>query len=137
MWGAKGDGMTQLADWLRAQMKARKVSQRALAKYSGVSKGQISRILREGHTPGNEDLVRLAVYFKFDPLTLMALTAGLDGGDSKNLHPTIQSLTEIVKGLDLSLQAALAEAWAKNLELAMTMLEEGRKVQAQEPPHSP
>jgi len=47
-------------DWLRVQLRARRMSQRQLATRSGISHATISRILNEDREPGLDTATRLA-----------------------------------------------------------------------------
>ena len=54
-----GDGPT-FSEWLRAQMKAKRMSQRHLQLRSGVDHTTISRLLRGEHAPSLETATKLA-----------------------------------------------------------------------------
>ena len=47
-------------EWLRAQLKAKKMSQRQLAQQSGVDHSTISRLMRGGRTPSLGTATKLA-----------------------------------------------------------------------------
>jgi transcriptional regulator with XRE-family HTH domain len=50
----------ELRDWLKDQLKERRLSQNALAKYAGVGVATVNSIVKHGHTPGAEVLNKLA-----------------------------------------------------------------------------
>lgn len=75
-------------DWLRAQLKARKMSQRQLAQQSGVDHSTISRLVRGDRTPSLGTAAKLA----------LGLRELRDDGDTtqyigllaaSNAHPTV------------------------------------------------
>jgi transcriptional regulator with XRE-family HTH domain len=53
----------ELRDWLKAQLKERRLSQNALAKHTGIGVATVNSIVKSGHTPGAEILNKLAAYF--------------------------------------------------------------------------
>jgi|SRR6185295_10492074 len=53
-------GATSFSDWLRVQLRSRRMSQRHLASRSGVSHATISRILREPRDPSLDTAMSLA-----------------------------------------------------------------------------
>jgi transcriptional regulator with XRE-family HTH domain len=55
--------MTNLGEWLQAQMRRHELTLNATAVYAGVGMATISGILNKGHVPKAETLCRLADYF--------------------------------------------------------------------------
>ena len=56
----EGQGGRPFNEWLRAQLRAKKMSQRQLAQQSGVDHSTISRLIRGDRTPSLETATRLA-----------------------------------------------------------------------------
>ena len=56
----EGQGGRPFSEWLRAQLRAKKMSQRQLAQQSGVDHSTISRLIRGDRTPSLETATRLA-----------------------------------------------------------------------------
>ncbi len=56
----EGQGGRPFNEWLRAQLRAKKMSQRQLAQQSGVDHSTISRLIRGDRTPSLETATKLA-----------------------------------------------------------------------------
>jgi transcriptional regulator with XRE-family HTH domain len=56
----RGAGTTSFSEWMRVQLRSRRMSQRQLGARSGVSHATISRILREHREPNLDTAMRLA-----------------------------------------------------------------------------
>ena len=56
----EGQGGRPFSEWLRAQLRAKKMSQRQLAQQSGVDHSTISRLIRGDRTPSLETATKLA-----------------------------------------------------------------------------
>ena len=66
--------MSELADWLWAQMKERGYNQAQTSVHAGVAGGTISDILTKDHIPRIEILFRLADHFGTDRIDIFQLT---------------------------------------------------------------
>ncbi|MFC2037960.1 helix-turn-helix domain-containing protein [Chloroflexota bacterium] len=73
--------MTPLANWLREQLQARDLTQRAAASQAGVSMATLSDILRKGHIPKVDILFRLADAFDLDRVEILRLSGHLKPAD--------------------------------------------------------
>jgi transcriptional regulator with XRE-family HTH domain len=67
---------TELGDWLRKQLKRRRLSQNAFVSCTGLSKGTVSDIINKGHVPKPEVLNAIADYFN-EPRQKVYQLAGL------------------------------------------------------------
>jgi transcriptional regulator with XRE-family HTH domain len=72
---------TPLAEWLAEAMsgwvdpetRMPGISQRKLARETGISQAQLHEVLKKGHSPGPDILKKLAAFFGADPLALFRL----------------------------------------------------------------
>jgi transcriptional regulator with XRE-family HTH domain len=95
--------MSELAAWLRSELRRRELTQNQVAVYAGVGQATISDILNKGHVPKVETLFRLADYFQTPREELLRLAGHL---------PSAVSSEEEASGLagsDESLIRALLE----------------------------
>jgi hypothetical protein len=58
------------------------ISQRRLAEETGVSQTQLHAIIKKGHSPGPEILIKFADFFGANPMSLFALAYLSDGGEA-------------------------------------------------------
>ena len=58
------------------------ISQRRLAEETGVSQTQLHAIIKYGHSPGPEILIKFADFFGANPLSLFALAYLSNGGEA-------------------------------------------------------
>ena len=72
---------SDLAHWLRDQMRARRIGRNALARLTGVSAGTISRITLYDYVPGVPILHALADCFGADRDMVLELAGVLRGSD--------------------------------------------------------
>jgi transcriptional regulator with XRE-family HTH domain len=70
-----------LAQWLRAQLDKRGLTQNQVAVYAGVSAATLTDILRNGHIPKAETLCRLADYFDASRIDVFVLAGHLQRAD--------------------------------------------------------
>jgi len=78
---------TQLAIWLRSQLKERRVTAQRAAAGAGVGGATISDILNVGHIPQIDVLLRLADYFGTPRPAVLCLAAGLPSGSANRASP--------------------------------------------------
>jgi transcriptional regulator with XRE-family HTH domain len=69
--------MTLLARWLEKELHRRDLSLRAASAASGISIATLSNVLRKGHIPKSDTLLRLADYLGAPRDQVLALAAGL------------------------------------------------------------
>ena len=62
-----------MARWVDPETRMMGLSQRRLAERAGVSQTQVHEILKRGHSPSPAILVKFALFFGVDPLTLFAV----------------------------------------------------------------
>jgi transcriptional regulator with XRE-family HTH domain len=62
-----------MARWVNPQTQMPGISQRRLAEETGVSQTQLHAIIKRGHNPGPDILIKFADFFGTDPLSLLAL----------------------------------------------------------------
>ena len=81
--------MTELATWLRAQMKSRGYNQIQTSVHTGVAQGTLSEILQKDHIPQIETLFRLAEHFDTDRTEILILAGHLQRADQlpRGQHP--------------------------------------------------
>jgi plasmid maintenance system antidote protein VapI len=62
-----------MARWINPQTQMPGISQRRLAEETGVSQTQLHAIIKKGHSPGPEILIKFADFFGANPMSLFAL----------------------------------------------------------------
>ena len=62
-----------MARWINPQTQMPGISQRRLAEETGVSQTQLHAIIKKGHSPGPEILIKFADFFGANPVSLHAL----------------------------------------------------------------
>lgn len=85
-----------LADWLKDRLRERSLSQRQLAKQTGIATGTISAILH-GHVPGPGIVGTLADFFGADAGTVLEIAGFLELSDVPGELPP--ELKDIVRRL--------------------------------------
>lgn len=68
-----------MARWINPQTQMPGISQRRLAEETGVSQTQLHAIIKKGHSPGPEILIKFADFFGANPMSLFALAYLGDG----------------------------------------------------------
>ena len=71
-----------MARWVNPQTQMPGISQRRLAEETGVSQTQLHAIIKKGHSPGPEILIKFADFFGANPMSLFALAYLADGGEA-------------------------------------------------------
>ena len=71
-----------MARWINPQTQMPGISQRRLAEETGVSQTQLHAIIKKGHSPGREILIKFADFFGANRLSLFALAYLSDGGEA-------------------------------------------------------
>jgi hypothetical protein len=71
-----------MARWINPQTQMPGISQRRLAEETGVSQTQLHAIIKKGHSPGPEILIKFADFFGANPMSLFALAYLGDGGEA-------------------------------------------------------
>jgi ubiquinone/menaquinone biosynthesis C-methylase UbiE len=70
------------ARWINPQTQMPGLSQRRLAEETGVSQTQLHAIIKKGHSPGSNILIKFADFFGANPLSLFAVAYLGDGGEA-------------------------------------------------------
>jgi transcriptional regulator with XRE-family HTH domain len=84
-----------MARWVNPETQMPGISQRRLAEETGVSQTQLHAIIKKGHSPGSEILLKFADFFGANPLSLFALTYLSEGSKvSFDIRRSDQTLTE-------------------------------------------
>ena len=68
-----------MARWINPQTQMPGISQRRLAEETGVSQTQLHAIIKKGHSPGSDILIKFADFFGANPMSLFALAYLGDG----------------------------------------------------------
>ena len=71
-----------MARWVKPETQMPGISQRRLAEETGVSQTQLHAIIKKGHSPGSEILLKFADFFGANPLSLFALAYLGNGGEA-------------------------------------------------------
>jgi transcriptional regulator with XRE-family HTH domain len=71
-----------MARWINPQTQMPGISQRRLAEETGVSQTQLHAIIKKGHSPGPEILIKFADFFGANPMSLFALAYLSDGREA-------------------------------------------------------
>ena len=71
-----------MARWINPKTQMPGISQRRLAEETGVSQTQLHAIIKKGHSPGPEILIKFADFFGANPMSLFALAYLGDGGEA-------------------------------------------------------
>jgi transcriptional regulator with XRE-family HTH domain len=79
--------MTELAEWLRAEMRKRKLSQTEVSVYAKVGVATLSDILNKEHVPKVETLCRLADYFETPREQVLRLAGHLPPVPAEKVRP--------------------------------------------------
>jgi len=86
----------QMARWMDPETRMAGLSQRRLARETGISQTQLHEVLKKGHSPGPDILKRLARFFSADPLALFRL-AYLDEESGIEADPGGSTITQEVR----------------------------------------
>ena len=70
-----------MARWVNPETQMPGISQRRLAEETGVSQTQLHAIIKRGHSPGSEILLKFADFFGANPLSLFALAYLAESGE--------------------------------------------------------
>lgn len=89
--------METLAEWLREQIHARGMTQKALSAVAGVSAPTLTEILRYGHVPRLELLFRLADFFETPREYVLRLAARMEIEGSEPVEDTDYLKSELLE----------------------------------------
>jgi transcriptional regulator with XRE-family HTH domain len=116
------------SDWLLNELQSREMSQADLARLSGVTTAQISRIISGGRKPGDVALNGIARAFKMPPEKIFELAGLLPPGSStdKDLSPIKRALLKVAEDLPDS-----------DVQLALSLLEQRKEFYKKNPQAKP
>jgi transcriptional regulator with XRE-family HTH domain len=84
-----------MARWINPRTLMPGISQRRLAEETGVSQTQLHAIIKKGHSPGPEILIKFADFFGANRLSLFALAYLSDGEEAAfEVRKSDQSMIE-------------------------------------------
>ena len=89
--------METLAEWLREQIHARGMTQKAVSAVAGVSAPTLTEILRYGHVPRLELLFRLADFFETPREYVLRLAARMEIEGSEPVEDTDYLKSELLE----------------------------------------
>ena len=93
-------------EFVRAQRRLAQVSQRNLARMSGVSDSYLSQIERGNYRPSPQVVKALATAFGLEPRQLYMMLGFMDEGDG-GAAPTVEQAIQLDAGLDAAQKEAL------------------------------
>jgi transcriptional regulator with XRE-family HTH domain len=84
-----------MARWVNPETQMPGISQRRLAEETGVSQTQLHAIIKKGHSPGSEILLKFADFFGANPLSLFALAYLTESSEEAfRVRKSDQAMTE-------------------------------------------
>lgn len=114
------------ADWLLNELQNREMSQADLARLSGITTAQISRIISGGRKPGDVALNGIARAFRMPPEKVFELAGLLPPSSDKDLSPIKRALLKVAEGLPDS-----------DVQLALSLLEQRKEYYKKNPGAKP
>jgi transcriptional regulator with XRE-family HTH domain len=108
------DNDEQLAafgEFVRAQRRLAQVSQRNLARMSGVSDSYLSQIERGNYRPSPQVVKALATAFGLEPKQLYTMLGFMDEGDDKAAAPSVEQAIQLDKRLEPAQKDALIRVY--------------------------
>lgn len=112
-------GMPEFSEWLVRTMKSKKISQAELARLSGLSPSQVSKIIRMESPAGKVAIVAIAHALDQDPANLFALAS--DFPQVTIEQSTLDELKNVLSQLP-------PERWGELIEHGWVMVKNARKV---------
>lgn len=105
MQGPDDQMLAAFGEFVRAQRRLAQVSQRHLAKLSGVSDSYLSQIERGNYRPSPQVVKALAQAFGLEPQQLYTMLGFIDEGDGGT--PSVEQAIQLDPRLDASQKEAL------------------------------
>ena len=99
------DQLQAFGEFVRAQRRLAQVSQRNLARMSGVSDSYLSQIERGNYRPSPQVLKALATAFGLEPKQLYTMLGLMDEGGAG--APSVEQAIQVDAGLDAAQKEAL------------------------------
>ena len=108
---AKNDEMLRaFGEFVRAQRRLAQVSQRNLAKMSGVSDSYLSQLERGNYMPSPQVVKALAQAFGLEPRQLYTMLGFIDEGDPEN-RPSVEQAIQLDERLDRAQKESLLSVY--------------------------
>ena len=104
------DQLQAFGDFVRAQRRLAQVSQRNLARMSGVSDSYLSQIERGNYRPSPQVVKALATAFGLEPKQLYTMLGLMDEGES-TAAPSVEQAIRLDPRLDAAQKEALMQIY--------------------------
>jgi transcriptional regulator with XRE-family HTH domain len=111
MQGPDEQMLTAFGEFVRAQRRLAQVSQRNLAKLSGVSDSYLSQIERGNYRPSPQVVKALAQAFGLEPKQLYTMLGFMDEDEAQNATPSVEQAIQLDQRLDASQKEALMKIY--------------------------
>jgi transcriptional regulator with XRE-family HTH domain len=108
--------LTAFGEFVRAQRRLAQVSQRNLARMSGVSDSYLSQIERGNYRPSPQVVKALAVAFGLKPHQLYTMLGFMDEEESTDPAPTVEQAIQLDSRLEPSQKDALIRVYRSFLK---------------------
>ena len=117
-----------MARWVNPETQMPGLSQRKLAERAGISQTQVHEILKKGHSPSPDTLIKLADFYGVNPLMLFRLAyiqeeEDVEAGVSTRLLELFLELEELLSKLPREEQLAFYEEFAKDAKVLALSIE--------------
>lgn len=104
------DQLQAFGEFVKAQRRLAQVSQRNLARLSGVSDSYLSQIERGNYRPSPQVVKALATAFGLEPKQLYTMLGFMDEGDGGGA-PSVEQAIQLDAGLDAAQKDALIRTY--------------------------
>jgi transcriptional regulator with XRE-family HTH domain len=104
------DQLAAFGEFVRAQRRLAQVSQRNLARMSGVSDSYLSQLERGNYRPSPQVVKALAQAFNLEPKQLYTMLGFIDEGDSA-AAPSVEQAIQLDPKLDAAQKDALLRTY--------------------------
>jgi len=104
------DQLAAFGEFVRAQRRLAQVSQRNLARMSGVSDSYLSQLERGNYRPSPQVVKALAQAFNLEPKQLYTMLGFIDEGDS-SAAPSVEQAIQLDPKLDAAQKEALLRTY--------------------------
>jgi transcriptional regulator with XRE-family HTH domain len=111
MQGPDEQMLTAFGEFVRAQRRLAQVSQRHLAKLSGVSDSYLSQIERGNYRPSPQVVKALAQAFGLEPKQLYTMLGFMDEDEKENSTPSVEQAIQLDQRLDDSQKELLMKLY--------------------------
>jgi transcriptional regulator with XRE-family HTH domain len=129
-----------MATWQDPETEVYGLSQNKLRELSGVSQAAIYEILKQGHSPKPEVLIRLAEFFEVSPFTLFRLAYMPDSeesGWSPDIQAQMSRLESILSRVPAPAQVQFLESLLNQARMLATAAEQWTRAEEGAPAGNP